>query len=112
MVVGREVIIVGTINSSTTGPGYTLQESVKGSEKKEPMVVGYYQDCYYQSLKKISTTHIKSDMKKILYKQMILNYLKSHMKELYNTLIPIQRDFYLNQMKSLTIIPIKTKGRN
>ena len=78
MVVMR-VSLVGTINSSTTGQGYTLQESVKGSEKEEPMVVGYYQDCHYQSLKKISTTHIKSDMKKILYKQMILNFPKSHM---------------------------------
>ena len=61
MVVGREVRIVGTINSSSTGPGYTLLESVKGSEKKEPMVIGYYQDCPYQSLRKKSTTHINND---------------------------------------------------
>ena len=61
MVVGSQVRIVGTINSSTTGPGYTLLESVKGSEKMEPMVIGYYQDCHYQSLKKISKTNTNSD---------------------------------------------------
>ena len=42
-VVGQEVRIDGTINNSNTGPGYTLLESVKGSEKKEPMILGYYQ---------------------------------------------------------------------
>jgi len=53
LLVKREIRLVGTANNGQPGLGFTTLESVEGANSQEPLTIGYYQGCHFQSLQKI-----------------------------------------------------------
>ena len=51
---GRNIMVVGTINSGPGDRGYTTLEGGPGADAHPPLYVGYYQDQHYQSLQRTS----------------------------------------------------------
>ena len=49
---GRNIMVVGTINSGPGDRGYTTLEGGPGADAHPPLYVGYYQDQHYQSLQR------------------------------------------------------------
>ena len=49
---GRNIMVVGTINSGPGDRGYTTLEGGPGADAYPPLYVGYYQDQHYQSLQR------------------------------------------------------------
>ena len=49
---GRNIMVVGTINSGPGDRGYTTLEGGPGADAQPPLYVGYYQDQHYQSLQR------------------------------------------------------------
>ena len=52
---GRNIMVVGTINSGPGDRGYTTLEGGPGADAHPPLYVGYYQDQHYQSLQRTAT---------------------------------------------------------